>query len=355
MTQVTAERSPLTIGLDVGDTFTHFCVLDAERKVLHRGKFKTGQGGLRYALKRWRGALVVLEAGSQSPWMSRALAAEGYAVHVADPRRVQLLSKDPRKSDRRDAETLARFGRLGPELIGQVYHRGEQAQADLSIVRSRDLTVRLRTSIVQQIRSLSKAFGCRLPNASTRAFPEKLREFVPAILLPAVNPLLELLESLTKTIKHYDQELAAIARKRYRETERLQKVPGVGPVTAIAFVLTIEDPSRFATSRRVGSWLGLCPRSQASGDKDPDLPITKAGDSYLRRLLVQCAHCLLSRGKDCDLKRFGERLLRRGGGRGARRKVITAIARKLAVLLHALLRSGHDFDPDYLLRRARAA
>ena len=105
----------------------------------------------------------------------------------------------------------------------------------------------------------------------------------------------------------------------------------------------------------MGSWLGLCPRSQASGDKDPDLPITKAGDGYLRRLLVQCAHCLLSRGKECDLKRFGERLLRRGGGRGARRKVITAVARKLAVLLHALLRSGADFDPDYLLRRAKAA
>ena len=354
MTQVTAERSPLTIGLDVGDTYTHFCVLDPERKVLHRGKFKTRLGELRSALKRWRGALVVLEAGSQSPWMSRALAAEGYTVHVADPRRVQLLSKDPRKSDRRDAETLARFGCLGPELIGQVFHRGEQAQADLSIVRSRDLTVRLRASIVQQIRSLSKAFGCRLPDASTRAFPKKVRQLVPAILLPAVNPLLEMLESLTKTIKHYDQELAAIARKRYRETEGLQKVSGVGPVTAITYVLTIEDPSRFATSRRVGSWLGLCPRSRASGDNDPDLPITKAGDPYLRRLLVQCAHCLLSRGKDCDLKRFGERLLRRGGGRGARRKVIIAIARKLAVLLHALLRSGADYDPDYLLRRAKA-
>ena len=355
MTHLTAQRSPVTIGLDVGDSYTHYCVLSPENDISARSKFKTTRGELRLALKRWGGALVVLEAGSQSPWMARALRADGFEVHVADPRRVQLLSKDPRKSDRRDAEMLARLGRLGPELIGQIFHRGEQAQADLSIVRARDLVVRLRTQCVQQIRGLSKAFGCRLPDASTRAFANKVRELVPAVLLPAVNPLLDLLDVLSTAIKGFDRQLAEVARQRYPEAERLQQVSGIGPIASVAFVLSIEDPARFASSRRVGSWLGLCPRSQASGDKDPDLPITKAGDGYLRRILVQCAHCLLSRGKDCDLKRFGERLLQRGGGRGARRKVITAIARKLAVLLHALLRSGADYDPDYQLRRASAA
>lgn len=355
MTHVTAQRSPVTIGLDVGDRHTHFCVLGPDDEVAARGKFSTTHGKLRSALRRWRGAFVVLEAGSQSLWMSHALEAGGFDVHVADPRRVQLLSKDPRKSDRRDAEMLARLGKLGPELIGQVFHRGEQAQADLSVVRSRDMVVQLRASAVQHIRGLSKAFGCRLPDASTRAFPSKVRELVPAVLLAAVDPLLELLDTLSAVIKGFDRQLAEIARQRYPEAERLQQVPGVGPITATAFVLSIEDPARFASSRRVGSWLGLCPRSQASGDKDPDLPITKAGDAYLRRLLVQCAHCLLARGKECDLKRFGKRLLERGGGRGARRKVVTAVARKLAVLLHALLRSGADFDPDYLLRRASAA
>lgn len=355
MTHVIAQRSPVTIGLDVGDRTTHFCVLDSKDDIEARGKFATKRGEVRSALKRWPGALVVLEAGSQSPWMSRALHADGHVVHVADPRRVELLSKDPRKSDRRDAEMLARLGRLGPKLIGKVFHRGEQAQADLSIIRSRDLVVRLRTSIVLQIRSLSKAFGCGLPVASTPAFSNKVRELVPAILLPAINPLLDLLDSLSAVIKQFDHQLAEVARQRYPEAERLQQVPGVGPITSIAFVLSIEDPARFASSRRVGSWLGLCPRSHASGDKDPDLPISKAGDRYLRRLLVQCAQCLLHRGKKCDLKRFGERLLERSGSGGSRRKAIVATARKLAVLLHALLRSGAAYDPDYLLRRASAA
>jgi len=355
MTHHTAKRSPVTIGLDVGDRTSHLCVLGLDDQVAARGKFATTRGELRSALKRWRGARVVLEAGSQSPWMSRALRADGFEVHVADPRRVQLLSKDPRKSDRRDAEMLARLGRLGPELIGRIFHRGEQAQADLSVVRARDMVVRLRTQCVQHIRGLSKAFGCRLPDASTRTFASKVRELVPAIVLPAIRPLLDLIDTLSVVIKQFEQELADIVQQRYPETERLQQVTGVGPITSMAFVLSIDDPARFASSRRVGSWLGLCPRSQASGDKDPDLPISKAGDGYLRRLLVQCAHCILSRGKDCDLRRFGERLLRRGGGRGARRKVIVAIARKLAVLLHALLRSGAAYDPDYLLRRASAA
>ena len=355
MTHLTAQRSPVTIGLDVGDRMTHFCVLGPDDEVVARGKFATTSGELCSALKRWRDALVVLEAGSQSPWMSRALESDGYQVHVADPRRVELLSKDPRKSDRRDAELLARLGRLGPTLIGQIFHRGKQAQADLSIVRSRDLVVRLRASTVQQIRGLSKAFGCRLPTSSTRAFANKVRELVPAVLLPAVNPLLDLLDVLSSVIQGFERQLAEVAQQRYPEADRLQQVDGIGPIASVAFVLSVEDPTRFASSRRVGSWLGLCPRSQASGDKDPDLPITKAGDRYLRRILVQCAHCLLSRGKDCDLKRFGERLLKRGGGSGARRKVITAIARKLAVLLHALLRSGADYDPDYLLKRVSAA
>lgn len=276
-------------------------------------------------------------------------------VHVADPRRVQLLSRDPRKNDRRDAEMLARLGRLGPELIGKIFHRGEQAQADLSIVRTRDLVVGFRAMTVQQIRSLSKAFGCRLPDASTRAFANKVRKIVPAVLLPAIRPLLELIDTLSDVIKGLEQQLAEVARHRYPEAERLEQVTGVGPITSVAFVLSIEDPARFESSRRVGSWLGLCPRSQASGDKDPDLPISKAGDGYLRRLLVQCAHCIISRGKDCDLKRFGQRLLLRGGGRGTRRKVIVAVARKLAVLLHALLRTGTTYDPDYQLRRASAA
>lgn len=345
MTQLSDHSSPVTIGLDVGDRNIHFCVLDATRAVVARGAFATTPTALSKTLVAFGGGRVVLEAGSQSPWMSRRLRSEGFDVHVADPRRVQLISKDPRKTDRRDAETLARLEAGMPELLGTIHHRGEQAQADLSIIRARDLMVRMRTMAVQQVRSLSKAFGVRLPSASTAGFPQRVRELLPEALLPAVNPIFDLLTELTRKIREFDRLLAQVATKRYPEVAVLQQVNGVGPVTATALVLSIEDPHRFTDSRRVGSWLGLCPRSHASGDSDPQLRVSKAGDGYLRRLLVQCAHYILGPfGKDSDLRRFGLRLAARGG-RGARKRAAVAVARKLAVLLHRLWLNGLVYEP----------
>ena len=149
MTQRSDHLSPMTIGLDIGDRNTHYCVLDAARTVVARGTLATTPTALSKTLAAFSGGRVVLEAGSQSPWMSRRLRSEGFDVHVADPRRVQLISKDPRKTDRRDVETLARLEMGMPELLGTIHHRGEQAQADLSIVRARDLLVRIRTMAVQ--------------------------------------------------------------------------------------------------------------------------------------------------------------------------------------------------------------
>ncbi len=277
--------------------------------------------------------------------MSRRLRSEGYDVHVVDPRRVQLIAKDPRKTDRRDAETLARLEAGMPELLGTIHHRSEQAQADLSVIRARDLLVRMRTMAVQQVRSLAKGFGVRLPSASTAAFPKRARESMPVLLLTAAEPLLDLIADLSRRIDELDKALVEASRERYPEVAVVQQVNGVGPVTATAFVLTIEDPTRFAESRRVGSWLGLCPKSFASGDSNPELSISKAGDGYLRRLLVQCAHYILGPfGKDCDLRRFGQRLIARGG-RGARKRAAVAVARKLALLLHRLWRHGLVYDP----------
>lgn len=277
--------------------------------------------------------------------MSRQLRASAFAVHVADPRRVQLISKDPRKTDRRDAETLARFEAGIPELLGSVHHRSEQAQADLAMIRARDQLVGARTSLVQFVRGTHKSFGRRLPSASTAGFPSRVRDVRPKILKPSIDPVLEQIDSLTASIRALDRQIAKVAKQRYPEIELLQQVHGVGPVTAAAFVLTIEDPTRFEESRRVGSWLGLCPRSHASGDSDPQLRISKSGDGYLRRLLVQCAQYILGPfGKDSDLRRLGMRLVARGG-RAAKRKAITAVARKLAVLLHRLWRRGLVYDP----------
>ncbi len=345
MTQISAQTTPVTIGLDVGDRTTHYCVLDGERSVIARSTFRSTPVALSKTLAQFRGARVALEAGSQSPWMLRQLRNDGFEVHVVDPRRVQLISKDPRKTDRRDAEVLARLEASMPELLGTIHHRGEQAQADLSIIRARDLLVRMRTMTVQQVRSLSKAFGVRLPSASTVAFPRRVRELTPKTLRPALEPLLDMITDLSQRIREFDRLLAKVAVKRYPEISMLQQIPGVGPVTATAFVLSIEDPGRFSDSRRVGSWVGLCPRSYASGDSDPQLRISKAGDGYLRRLLVQCAHYILGHfGKDSDLRRFGLRLAARGG-RGAKQRAAVAVARKLAVLLHRLWQHSIDYEP----------
>lgn len=354
MTKSTAKHSPMTIGLDIGDRNTHYCVLDATRSVVEHGSFPTTPAKLSKVLSKFPASRVVLEAGSQSPWMSRQLQSEGFETHVADPRRVQLISKDPRKNDRRDAEALARLESGMPELLGRVHHRGEQAQADLSIVRARDGMVRMRAAAVQQVRGLSKAFGVRLPSASTAAFPKRVCETIPEVLAPAVGTLLELIDEISQRIRSLDRRLARVAQERYPEVALIQQVNGVGPVTATAFVLSIEEPNRFTDSRQVGSWLGLCPKSHASGDSDPQLGVSKAGDGYLRRLLVQCAHYILGPfGKESDLRSFGLRLVARGG-RGAKKRAAAAVARKLAVLLHRIWRHQLEYDPLHETNRIAA-
>lgn len=348
--------SHLTVGLDVGDKKTHFCAVDGDRKVTARGSFATTREALTAVMAAFPGAKVVLEAGSQSPWMSRLLRGLGQAVQVADPRRVELISKDPRKTDRRDAEMLARMGAGMPELLGAVHHRGERAQAHLSIVRARDLLVRQRTMAVQQTRSICKAFGLRLPAASTDGFAAKTRSLIPEQLQPALAPVLEVVAYLTRQIQAFDKLLAKVAGEHYPEVQRLQQIDGVGPVISVAFALSVEDPKRFASSRQVGSWLGLCPRSHSSGDSSPQLRISKAGDSRMRRLLTQGAQRILGPfGKDSDLRRFGLQIAARGG-KSAKKRATVAVARKLAVLMHKLWLTGRDYEPLHLAnRRAKAA
>ena len=345
MTHSTSAVFPITVGLDVGDKRTHWCAIDAGRKVVARGSFRTTRDELATAIAPYTGAKVVLEAGAQSPWMSRALRGLGHEVQVADPRCVQLISKDPRKNDRRDAEMLTRMASAMPDVLGNVHHRGEQAHAHLAIVRARDLIVRMRTMAVQQARGICKAFGLRLPKCTTGGFPARVAALIPEILRQALAPIVELVADLTRRIRAFDRVLAKLAKEHYPEVAHLQQVDGVGPVISVAFVLSVEDPHRFSSSRRVGSWLGLCPRVQSSGDSNPQLPISKAGDPKLRRLLIQGARRILGPlGADCDLRRYGLRIAERGGKTG-KKKAAVAVARKLSVLLHRLWMTGATYDP----------
>jgi transposase len=241
-------------------------------------------------------------------------------------------------------------GKLDPGLLKPVSHRSEAAQADLVLIRSRDALVHSRASLVTHTRALVKVFGARLPRCSTDAFARKVESSVPDVLRPALLPVLTVISALSAEIRQLDRKIDALAKDAYPDTSLLSQVPSVGNLTALAYVLTLEDPSRFPKARVVGSYLGLRPRQKDSGDKQPQLRITKAGDQLLRGLLVECAqHTIGPLGADSDLRRWGLKLAERGG-KNAKKRAAVAVARKLSVLLLHLWVTGEVYEP---LRDAR--
>jgi len=338
------DKSRVIIGLDVSDRFTYGCTIDADGMRLEEFRVRTREDALRQKLAQAVPARIVIEAGAHSPWMSRLLHGLGHEVIVAHPSRVGLIAKGDRKSDRRDAVQLARLGRADPELLAPIQHRSEQAQKDLMLLRVRDGLVRARTQLISQARGLTKVLGARLPRCSARGFARRMNQ-VPGDLFPGFEHLVSLVEKLTEHIHDLDRKIEALCNDRYPAAGALRQVPGVGPITAVGFVLTIDNPRRFKTSRRVGAYLGLHPRQRDSGDRSPSLGITKAGNSFMRKVLVQAAqHILGPFGPDTDLRRYGLRIVQQGG-RAAKRRAVIAVARKLSVLLHRLWTTGERYQP----------
>lgn len=333
-----------TIGIDLGDRYSYGCVLDHLGEVGERFRFETTRGGLGKAFKGRSACRVVVEVGTHSPWMSRDLNALGHEVIVANAREVQSISKSDRKNDAADAEQLARLGRADPKLLHPIEHRCEETQRDRALLAVRDKLVRTRASLVVQARGLAKGLGERLPKGTTQAMPKRVREAGFEDLFPGLSSLLEVVETLGEKIRALDRQIEHLSKKRYPETALLRQVGGVGPITSLAYVLTIEDPKRFTRSRSVGVYLGMRPRQRDSGERSPQLSISKAGDRYLRGLLVECAQYIMSIGPDCDLQRYGKRIMERGG-RATYQRAIVAVARKLAVLLHSLWRTAEVYEP----------
>jgi transposase len=269
----------------------------------------------------------------------------GHEVLVANARKLRLIYSNKRKADEIDAENLARLARVDPKLLYPLKHRGEEAQAHMAIVRSRQALVDCRTQLVNHVRGAVKSFGHRLPKCPARTFHKRAPEHVPEPLMPALGPILEQIGSLTERIRQYDLKLEAISEESYPETALLRRVEGIGPLTALTFVLTVEDPYRFEKSRSVGAYLGLVPARDQSGERDPQRRISKEGDEMLRKLLVSGAHYVLGPfGSDSDLRRHGEKIASRGG-KNAKKRATVAVARKLAVLLHSLWVSGEVYEP----------
>lgn len=336
-----------TIGMDLGDKTHEVCVLDEAGEVIVRRQIANTKASVVKFFKPYAGALVVMETGTHSAWIAREVEALACCVLVGNARKLRAIWSSKNKSDVHDAEMLARIARVDRALLYPIHHRGAAAQQDLAVLKARDLLVAVRSDLVNHVRGAVKASGGRVAKCSTDAFAGRARDGVPSGLLPALLPVIEEIEALTGRIRAYDKQVVELIEQGHPDARRLSQVPGVGPVTSLGFVLSLEESGRFKKSRSVGAYLGLTARRDQSGQTDKQLRITKAGDEFVRRLLVGCAHYILGAfGPDCDLRRFGLKLAARGG-KNAKRRAVVAVARKLSVLLHRLWVTGAQYDPDY--------
>jgi transposase len=336
----------LTIGLDLGDKVSRTCEVDAAGAVVKTAAVATTPGAIeRYFGGRPR-CRVVLEVSTHSPWVSRQLKALGHEAVVANTSEVYPKTRRKRRNDRIDAEFLARQGRADVTLLHPIQHRSPEAQEDMELLRARDQLVQARTKLINHVRGTVKSLGSRISKCSAEAFALRAPAQLPASLRPALTPLLEVIADLTKRIRAMDEQVERI-EETHPEAALLQQPKGVGLLTAVAFVRSIEDAERFKHSRQVGAYFGLVPKLDDSSDLSPQLRITKAGDPLVRRYLVGAAHYILGPfGPPCDLRRYGEAIAARGG-KNAKKRAAVAVARKLAVMLHRLWVTNGEYDPNW--------
>lgn len=335
----------LTVGVDLGDQWSHYCILGLEGETLAEGQLRTTQEDIAEFFQALNGARVVFEVGTHSPWVQEVIGSCGHEVLVANPRLMEGAKRRKRKNDRIDANKLARLGRVDPQSLHPMQHRSREVRQDLLLLRARDALVAARTELINATRGLVKSMGTRLPKCSSEGFAQKVEEAVPGEIREALLPLVRMAAALSDSIQGYDEKIEKLGREKYGHTALLRQVKGVGPITALAYVLTLENPDRFVKSRDVGPYLGLVPKQEDSGESQPQLGISKAGDTMMRRLLVGSAHYILGPfGPDTDLRRYGLRLCERGG-KNAKKRAAVAVARKLAVLLHCLWASGEVYEP----------
>lgn len=345
-------ESRSVVGVDLGDRSSQICRLDWETGAIQEERrLSMSVSSLQRYFSGLSSCRVILESGTQTPWVRRLLESFGHEVITANASKVQAIASSQQKTDERDARCLAQLGRVDPRLLSPVHPRSAESQQALAVVRAREGLVKARTMLINQVRGTVKSFGARLPGCSAQSFVRKVSTALPGALKAALEPLLAVIADLSERIRGFDRDVEAWAQ-RFPVTQRLRQIRGVGALTALTFVLTLDDPHRFARSRSVGAYLGLVPASRSSGRSTPQLPITRQGDRLLRRLLVQAAHYILGPfGQDSDLRSFGLALAQRGGKNGKKRAVV-AVARKLAVVLHRLWVSGEDYQAH---RRSAAA
>ena len=334
----------LTVGCDLSDKFSVLCLLHGDDRI-ERLRLRTTKAALgRYFAVLGSQAHVVIEVGPHSRWVAQLVRGHGHRVTVANPRRLKVISTSDSKDDWRDAELLARLGRADLALLAPVTHRSDAAQSELSVLKARDVLVKTRTKLVNFVRAVVKATGDRIPKCAAEGFHRRTRLAVPEALRPALDPIYTTLEALSAQIRELEKTIEQLAASD-PDVAIVSQIDGIGTLTAVAFMRTLGDKHRFRSSRTVGAFLGLRPRRNQSGDDDPQLRITKAGDGFVRCLLVNAANYILGPfGKDTDLRRWGLGLAERGG-KNARKRAKVAVARKLAVLMHRLWVTGEEYEP----------
>ena len=326
------------VGIDLGDKKSRVCTLDERGEIVLQEWVVTTPEAF---FKRFHGETkmdIAMEVGAHSRWSSDLLRRCGHHVVVADPRQLGLITNNNAKSDKRDARTLAQLLRADPRLLSPIQHRGEKLHMDLTVIRMRDNLIETRTRLVTSVRGVVKATGGRLPSGETSSFPQQVGDLIPEPLRPAVAPVLEVIDRLNEATYEYNCLLEHWAGTRYEDSSRWTQIKGVGTLTALMFLLTVGDKERFSRTRDIGPYLGLRPRLGQSGDNEPQLRITKAGDGLLRKTLVECAPYMVGPfGQDSDWRRWGLKMIEAGNGsKRARQRAVVGVARRLAVLLMSL-------------------
>jgi len=331
-------------GLDVSDKTTHICVVDGEGVVVRRDVVASDPEVLAKWLKRHCPSLarVVLETGALSTFLYHGLIERDVpAVCICARHAKKALSARINKSDANDAESLAQLSRTG--WFKAVHMKAEGTHIDRAALKVREQLIKSRNACANQLRGLLKLFGLRLGEVTT---PGKRAERLAALfaqkpeLKPVMTPLIQSLEALEAQIGSSTKQLTARAATDPVAT-RLMSVPGVGPIAALTYVSSIEDPARFARGRDAGAFAGLVPRRNQSGERDYKGRISKAGDPMLRHALYEAANSLLVRVKrPSALQSWGKTIAETKGPKRAR----VALARKLAILLHRLWQSETEFS-----------
>lgn len=342
--KATMDKPAMTMGIDVGDRHSHLCLVDDEGEIVKRDRVRSTEAAFRRHFEGAARLRIALECGTHSPWMSRLLKQLGHQVIVANARKIPTITQSESKNDWRDAEQLARMAAFNPKLLSPLEHRSLDRQQDLNLIQARAILVKARTMIANALRGLVKSAGGRLPACSTESLPHRAPGAVPPALAEVADPLIEQLARLNLQIHTMDEQIEKLAAK-YPEIDTLRSTPGVGALVAATYVLTLDRPNAAPSNRSAGAFLGLRPAQSQSGASDPQKRITRTGNTYLRCLLVQSAQYILGRfGPDSALRSWGLKLAQSGGKR-AKKRAIVAVARKLAVLLLSMWRSGQRFQP----------